>query len=73
MPTAIMTSNKRVLGDATNVRRNMLASSPGSAKKRKLDAPPTVPNGYRTAHSGPTGKLGSSQPKSQFEEEVLEN
>ncbi|KAL8982897.1 MAG: hypothetical protein Q9177_005136 [Variospora cf. flavescens] len=47
---------RRVLGDATKVYNN-LQSSPNPAKKRKLDD---------------GGKLGSSQPKSQFEEEVLE-
>lgn len=67
-----MTKNKRVLGDATNVRSNMGGTSPSSAKKRKLDIPSSQPNGYRTARTGPHGKLGSSQPKSQFEEEVLD-
>ncbi|KAI4114690.1 MAG: hypothetical protein Q9193_003228 [Seirophora villosa] len=47
---------RRVLGDATKTYNN-IQSSPNPAKKRKLDD---------------GGKLGSSQPKSQFEEDVLE-
>ncbi|KAI9884696.1 MAG: DNA-directed DNA polymerase delta [Watsoniomyces obsoletus] len=71
MPVALTSMNKRVLGDATNARRN-LATSPPSAKKRKLDTL-SSPNRFRTAPShGPNGKIGSSQPKSQFEEEVLD-
>ncbi len=70
MSVTTATINKRVLGDATNVRRN-LATSPPSAKKRKLD-PLSSPNRFRTGPHGPNGKISSSQPKSQFEEEVLE-
>ena len=72
MATAAARKNKRVLADATNARTNIAASSPGSAKKRKLEAPSTPANGYRADYGGPPGKIGSSQPKSQFEEEVLE-
>ena len=72
MPAAVLPP-KRVLGDSTKVHRNANnLPSPSAAKRRKLDvvsspAPARikVPNGTR---AGP----GSSQPKSQFEEEVLE-
>ncbi|KAI9785360.1 MAG: DNA-directed DNA polymerase delta [Geoglossum umbratile] len=64
MPAATVAAQKRVLGDATNVSRNA-APSP-SAKKRKLDA------ASGRFQDGQNGKLLSSQPKSQFEEEVLE-
>lgn len=63
---------KRVLTDATNTH-NVLKSPP-SVKKRKLnDNGPNV--SFRSSQAGPNGfrsKLGSSQPKSQFETEVLE-
>src|SRR5436305_8337178 len=64
-------SQKRVLGDSTNARRNVV-TSPSSAKKRKLNTISTTPNKLRSSQTGSYGKLGSSQPKSQFEEEVLE-
>ncbi|KIX08561.1 uncharacterized protein Z518_03217 [Rhinocladiella mackenziei CBS 650.93] len=63
---------KRVLTDTTNTH-NVLKSPP-SAKKRKLnDNGPNV--SFHSSQAGPNGvqsKLGSSQPKSQFETEVLE-
>ncbi|KAI9789727.1 MAG: DNA-directed DNA polymerase delta [Piccolia ochrophora] len=68
MPAATVTAQKRVLGDSTNARRN-IASSPSSAKKRKLD---TLSSPAHPLKPRPNGKFGSSQPKSQFEEEVLE-
>jgi DNA polymerase delta subunit 1 len=65
MPAAVSkTPAKRVLAETTNTRANIVAS-PHSTKKRKLDS--SITNS-RT----PNGKLGSSQPKSQFETEVLE-
>jgi DNA polymerase delta subunit 1 len=59
------TPAKRALAESTNTAHNIKAS-PRSAKKRKLESPkkfrkPVGPNG-----------IGSSQPKSQFETEVLE-
>ena len=57
---------KRVLGDQTSTARN-IAASPHSVKKRKLDTPSRA---FRKP-AGPNGP-GSSQPKSQFETEVLE-
>lgn len=66
------TPQKRVLADATNTR-NVLKSPP-SAKKRRLND--KLPNGsLHSSQTGPNGiksKMGSSQPKSQFETEVLE-
>jgi len=62
---------KRVLADTTNTH-NVLKSPP-SAKKRKLNG--NLPHGgLHSSQSGPNGfrsKFGSSQPKSQFETEVL--
>ncbi|KZF26553.1 hypothetical protein L228DRAFT_216732 [Xylona heveae TC161] len=66
MPAATLPAPKRVLGDSTNNKQNV-ASSPSAAKKRKLDA-----SSGQFKHPQNGGKLGSSQPKSQFEEEVLE-
>ena len=67
MPAVVLQPAKRVLGDSTKAHRNV--NHVPSPKRRKLDvgsAPkPRAPKG---THSAP----GSSQPKSQFEEEVLE-
>lgn len=64
---------KRVLMDTTNTAHHVVGS-PLSSKKRKLNG--SQPNGHFTSspagHNGIKGKLGSSQPKSQFETEVLE-
>ena len=63
---------KRVLTDTTNTHN--VVKSPPSAKKRKLND--NGPNAsFRSSQTGPNGfrsKLGSSQPKSHFETEVLE-
>jgi DNA polymerase delta subunit 1 len=61
------TPAKRVLAETTNTAHNIKAS-PHSAKKRKLDSPKK----FRKPPTGPNGQLGSSQPKSQFEVQVLE-
>jgi DNA polymerase delta subunit 1 len=59
--------SKRVLQDNTESLRNQQASP----KKRRLDD--SKPTFKTPARRGPDGKpIGSSQPKSQFEEEVLE-
>ncbi|KAI9827344.1 MAG: DNA-directed DNA polymerase delta [Sarea resinae] len=71
MAAATLEPRKRVLGDTTNARRNVI-SSPASAKKRKLEVPLQPQKQFRQPQRGPNGKIGSSQPKSQFEEEVLE-
>lgn len=60
---------KRVLTEATNARGNILAS-PRSAKKLKLDG--TFNKNFGTPRKDAKGSVNSSQPKSQFEEEVLE-
>ncbi|XMA20456.1 hypothetical protein WAI453_013247 [Rhynchosporium graminicola] len=64
---------KRILGDTANSRKN-IASSPSSAKKRKLEPvePASSPAArFKSSQNGPKGKFGSSQP-SHFESEVLE-
>lgn len=61
---------KRILGDATNSRRNV-PSSPAAAKKRKLEALSSPAARFKSSQNGPKGKPGSSQP-SHFESEVLE-
>ncbi|KAH0536846.1 DNA-directed DNA polymerase delta [Glutinoglossum americanum] len=71
MPAAMMASQKRVLGDSTIASRNV-APPPNLVKKRKLDAASGAVNEFRSSQGGQNGKLLSSQPKSQFEEEVLE-
>lgn len=61
---------KRVLMETTNTRSNVMPS-PQSAKKRKLDSSPVKSLKYKP--KGPnSSNPGSSQPKSHFEEEVLE-
>jgi DNA polymerase delta subunit 1 len=71
MATATL-PQKRILGEATNTHRNV-PSTPAAAKKRKLEAVASSPAArFKTTQNGPNGKLGSSQPKSQFESEVLE-
>ena len=67
MPAA--TPAKRVLAETTSTRNNIQAS-PRSAKKLKLDR--TVINKGRLPVKQANGSFNSSQPKSQFEEEVLE-
>lgn len=64
MPAAVVqnTPAKRILAETTNTRANIVAS-PHSAKKRKLE---DGPHAFKTSNSKP----GSSQPKSQFEEQL---
>lgn len=73
MPGAIAKPQKRVLGDSTKAHRNLNPTlpSPKSAKRRKLDGG-LSPSKLKSKPHGTKDKLGSSQPKSQFEEEVLE-
>jgi len=63
------TPRKRVLAETTNTRKN-IQPSPHSAKKRKLNDSPlkSVKKSSQGMKNGPA----SSQPKSQFEAEVLE-
>ncbi|ERF72347.1 DNA polymerase delta catalytic subunit [Endocarpon pusillum Z07020] len=73
MPGIVKSTAKRVLADSSKaVQNGVTVKSPQSAKKRKLnnDAP-----SFSSSQAGPNGlkgKYGSSQPKSQFESEVLE-
>ncbi|KAH7042087.1 DNA polymerase delta catalytic subunit [Macrophomina phaseolina] len=53
---------KRVLTETSSARRN-IAASPQSAKKRRLNGAPPTP-------SAKGDHVGSSQPRSQFEEEL---
>ncbi|KAK2593430.1 DNA-directed DNA polymerase delta [Conoideocrella luteorostrata] len=63
---------KRVLGEA-GTRPNIAHSTPDSAKKRKTDIFSSSPVSRFTPSQGNVkSKLGSSQPKSVFETEVLE-
>lgn len=62
---------KRVLGE-TRTRQN-IPSTPTSVKKRKTDIFSSSPAGQLpSSQNGLRGKLGSSQPKSAFESDVLE-
>src|SRR5271156_6753431 len=70
MATAVL-PQKRVFGEASSARRN-IPSSPSSVKKRKLEPLSSPAARFKSSQNGPKGKLGSSQPKSQFELEVLE-
>lgn len=70
MPAAVIQPGKTVLADTTNQRRDLPSSPTSVSKKRRYDGSPVVtPASGRRAL---TQKLGSSQPKSQFETEVLE-
>jgi DNA polymerase delta subunit 1 len=70
MTTAVL-PQKRVLGEAPNARSN-IPPTPSSLKKRKLEPASSPAARFKSSQNGPKGKLGSSQPKSHFEEEVLE-
>jgi len=73
MPGTIAKPQKRVLADSTKAHRNVNPTlpSPKSAKRRKLDGG-LSPSKLKPKPYGVKDKLGSSQPKGQFEEEVLE-
>ncbi|OAQ64371.1 DNA polymerase delta catalytic subunit [Pochonia chlamydosporia 170] len=63
---------KRVLGEA-GTRQNIPPSTPGSIKKRRTDIFSSSPaSRFTGSQRDPKAKLGSSQPKSAFETEVLE-
>ena len=72
MPAATLPPPKRVLADSTNAHRNanLPIPSPKTAKRRKLEAGSSPSKRLKLSQNGT--KTGSSQPKSQFEEEVLE-
>ena len=73
MPAAVLAPQKRVLGDSTKIHSNInaLPSQSNAAKRRKLDIGSSPATKFRGPNTG-KGVNGSSQPKSQFEEEVLE-
>jgi DNA polymerase delta subunit 1 len=64
---------KRVFGEASSARRNIVAT-PVSAKKRRLDPIPSSSPAARfnSSQNDAKGRLASSQQKSTFETEVLE-
>ena len=74
MPAATLKPSKRVLGDSTKAHSNAnhTLPSPSSAKRRKIDIVSSPATKLKLGQNVVNGKLGSSQPKSQFEEEVLE-
>ena len=67
MPTAVLPPQP--LADTTNTRQNL--STPSTGKKRRYDGSAVSIQTPRQIKSHGT-PFGSSQPKSQFEEEVLE-
>ncbi|GAO17267.1 uncharacterized protein UV8b_03823 [Ustilaginoidea virens] len=71
---ATLLPQKRVLGEA-GTRQNIPPSTPGSTKKRKTktDIFSSSPaSRFTGSQRDPRAKLGSSQPKSTFETDVLE-
>jgi DNA polymerase delta subunit 1 len=71
MPAATL-PQKRVFGEASSARRNIVAT-PISSKKRRLDEPSSSPVvRFGSSQNDGRGKLASSQQKSTFESEVLE-
>lgn len=72
MPTATLKPQKRVLADSTKAHSNprIKLPSPSAAKRRKVEAYTSPSKRLKLSQDGV--KTGSSQPKSQFEEEVLE-
>jgi DNA polymerase delta subunit 1 len=69
--TAVL-PQKRVLGES-RTGQNIPPSTPSSTKKRKTDAFSSSPAVFAgSSQKNPMAKLGSSQPKSAFESEVLE-
>lgn len=70
-----MPAPKRALADASKaVQNGVTFSSPPSAKKRKLNGGELLPlsSSQNASFNETRTKFGSSQPKSQFESEVLE-
>ncbi|RWA14021.1 hypothetical protein EKO27_g1078 [Xylaria grammica] len=70
MATAML-PQKRALGNASN--RHNIPSTPSTKKRRRLEPLTSSPaSRLNSSQQGPGSKLGSSQPKSAFESEVLE-
>ena len=72
MPVATLPPPKRVLADSTKAHRNVnpIKQSPNAAKRRKIDVGSSPSKKLKLSQN--SLKNGSSQPKSQFEEEYLE-
>jgi DNA polymerase delta subunit 1 len=71
MPAAVLQPQKRILGDSTKLHsNNLIPISPTAVKRRKLNYGAPAATNVRAPNGGRVP--GSSQPKSQFEEEVLE-
>lgn len=72
MPAATLPPPKRALADSTKAHRNVnpILSSPNTAKRRKIEVGSSPSKKLKLSQNGL--KNGSSQPKSQFEEEYLE-
>lgn len=66
---SIKQPQKRILGESKSSHNAI--PTPPSSKKRKLNGELSG-GGVHSSPSAPKTKLGSSQPKSQFETEVLE-
>ncbi|KAK3995103.1 DNA polymerase family B-domain-containing protein [Cladorrhinum sp. PSN332] len=72
MPSATL-PQKRVFGEASSARRNIVATPSSAPKKRPLDEPTSSPaTRFKSSQNDTKNKLPSSQPKSAFESEVLE-
>lgn len=73
MAAVAVPPQKRVLAESTKAHSNAnILASPAAAKRRKLDAGPSAAVGRVPGSNGLRSLPNSSQPKSQFEEEVLE-
>jgi DNA polymerase delta subunit 1 len=74
MPGIVNSDAKRVLVDSSKaVQNGVTVLSPQTAKKRRLNNDgPSFSSSQATGPNGAKAKYGSSQPKSQFESEVLE-
>lgn len=71
MPVATLPPPKRALADSTKAHRNVNPKiSPNTAKRRKIEVGSSPSKKLKLSQNGL--KNGSSQPKSQFEEEYLE-
>ena len=70
MPAATLPPPKQVLADSTKAHRNanLTIPSPNSAKRRKLDTGSSPSKRVKVSQNG--SKMGSSQPKSQFEDSL---
>ncbi|CAF9918689.1 MAG: DNA-directed DNA polymerase delta [Alectoria fallacina] len=72
MPVATLPPPKRALADSTKAHRNVNPTipSPNTAKRRKIEVGSSPSKRLKLSQN--SLKNGSSQPKSQFEEEYLE-